>query len=290
MTITEIFKKIENTALVPVAVIDDAGASEPLARALFSGGLGCIEITMRTPAALEAMRIVSSKFPEMLVGAGTVLSVSQAQAAIESGAKFVVSPGFNAQVAEYCMKKNVPIVPGVLTPTEIGNAISLGLDKLKFFPAESYGGVNTLKALSAPFGGVKFMPTGGISSDNLKGYLKLGCVFACGGSFMVSASFIKNGEYEKIRDISKRAVENILSLEPCALYAAEKTEKNLPSLDFDALIKGVPGNSCAGLTFNVETDFFERAVFHLAQNSVITDEAGMLNTKFCGANIKLIQR
>ncbi|MCL2356591.1 MAG: bifunctional 4-hydroxy-2-oxoglutarate aldolase/2-dehydro-3-deoxy-phosphogluconate aldolase [Defluviitaleaceae bacterium] len=201
-----IFEKLAELKIVPVIVINDAKNAVPLARALCEGGLPCAEVTLRTAAATDAIRAICKEFPEMLVGAGTVLSPAQADEAAAAGAKFMVSPGLNPETVRHCLSRNLPILPGVCTPTEIEAGLSLGLDTLKFFPAESVGGVGLLKALCAPYGKIKFVPTGGISPANLKNYLAVKNVLACGGSWMVKDDLIAAGDFAKIADLTREAV------------------------------------------------------------------------------------
>jgi 2-dehydro-3-deoxyphosphogluconate aldolase/(4S)-4-hydroxy-2-oxoglutarate aldolase len=193
--------------LVPVIVLEDAHAAVPLAHALLQGGLPCAEITFRTGAAAEAIRRISAESPDLMVGAGTVLTSKQAAEARAAGARFVVTPGFGPNVIDYCLEHGLPVFPGVCTPTEIETALSRGLDVLKFFPAEAAGGVAYLKAIGAPYGSVQFMPTGGINANNLASYLALRNVVACGGSWMAPADWISAGQYDRIRTETARAVE-----------------------------------------------------------------------------------
>jgi 2-dehydro-3-deoxyphosphogluconate aldolase/(4S)-4-hydroxy-2-oxoglutarate aldolase len=203
---SDIVKKLGKFGIVPVVAIDDAEAAVALGRALLAGGLPCAEITFRTAAAAEAIRFMSTECPDVLVGAGTVLTIEQAQAATAAGAKFIVTPGFDAAVVDWCLANAVPITPGVMTPTEINMAINKGVNVLKFFPAEAAGGVKTLKAISAPYGGVKFIPTGGINPNNLKDYLALPAVWACGGSWLVKKQLISAGEFDAITRLTQEAV------------------------------------------------------------------------------------
>lgn len=204
---TEVLERIRRVRLVPVLVIDDAAAAVPLARALLEGGLPCAEVTFRTAAAAEAIRRIAGELPELLVGAGTVLTREQAAAAREVGARFVVAPGFGPAVVDHCLEHGVPVFPGVCTPTEIEMALAKGLTTLKFFPAEPAGGVRYLKAVAAPYGMVEFIPTGGIGPANLAEYLALRCVAACGGSWMAPADWIAERAFGRIRAETARAVE-----------------------------------------------------------------------------------
>ena len=208
----EILAQIKRLGIVPVVAIEEAADAVKLGEALIKGGLPCAEITFRTEAAADAIRALSQSYPEMLVGAGTVLTVVQAQIALNAGAKFIVTPGFDADVVDWCLEKGMPIVPGVMTPTEINMGLKKGLNVLKFFPAEAAGGVKSLKAISGPYRGVKFIPTGGIRPSNLKDYLSLPAVLACGGSWLVKKDLISAGEFETITRLSKEAVGMVREL------------------------------------------------------------------------------
>ncbi|MBN1119531.1 MAG: bifunctional 4-hydroxy-2-oxoglutarate aldolase/2-dehydro-3-deoxy-phosphogluconate aldolase [Anaerolineae bacterium] len=203
----EVLNQIEQFGVVPVVAIDDADHAPDLGRALLDGGLPCAEITFRTAAAAEAIRRIASNYPEMLVGAGTVLTVEQAQKAADAGAQFIVTPGFDAAVVDWCIEREIPVTPGVMTPTEINMALNKGLNVLKFFPAEAAGGIQTLKAIGGPYGGVRFIPTGGISPANLSYYLRLPMVVACGGSWLVKKQMIASGHFDQIVELTAQAVE-----------------------------------------------------------------------------------
>ena len=201
----QILEHIYRIGIVPVIALDDAKDAKPLAEALIRGGLPCAEITFRTAAAEEAIRIMASEFPEMLVGAGTVLTTEQADRAIAAGAKFIVSPGFNEKIVKHCLDKGIPMVPGINNPTGIEAALELGLDTVKFFPAEALGGLALIKAMSAPYVNVKFMPTGGINAGNIRKYLEFKKVIACGGSWMVDKKLISEGKFDEIERLCKEA-------------------------------------------------------------------------------------
>lgn len=198
--------------VVPVVVLEEAKDALPLAKALVEGGLSCAEVTFRTEAAEESIRLMSEKYPEMLVGAGTVLTTKQVDRAAAAGAKFIVSPGFDPEIVDYCLEKKIPVFPGCITPSEVAQAVKRGLEVVKFFPAEQAGGVAMIKAMAAPYTMVKFMPTGGISAKNLKDYLSFGKILCCGGSWMVKGDMIRNGEFDKIREMTKEAVELAASI------------------------------------------------------------------------------
>jgi len=192
--------------ILPVIVIDDPDDAVPLARALRDGGLPCAEVTLRTPRAMDSLRRITSEVPEMLVGAGTVLSPAQAAEARAAGARFAVAPGFNSAVVEYCQSVELPVFPGVCTPTEIEMALGAGLSVLKFFPAEPVGGLAFLKAVAAPYTTVSFMPTGGIGPSNLASYLAFPRVVTCGGSWMAPNDWIAARQFDRIRDTTRAAV------------------------------------------------------------------------------------
>ena len=203
-SIEEIFAELK---VVPVVVLEDAKDAEPLAKALVEGGLPCAEVTFRTEAAAESIRIMTEVYPDMLVGAGTVLTTEQVDKAVESGAKFIVSPGFDPEIVDYCIGKNIPVFPGCISPSEVAQAVKRGLKVVKFFPAEQSGGLAMIKAMAAPYHMLKFMPTGGINTKNLKEYLACDKILCCGGSWMVKGDMIKTGEFEKIKKLTQEAKE-----------------------------------------------------------------------------------
>lgn len=204
MTIEERF---EDFGVVPVVVLDEVKDALPLAKALTEGGLPCAEVTFRTEAAEESIKVMAEAYPDMVVGAGTVLTIEQVDAAVKAGAKFIVSPGFDPEIVDYCLEKEIPIFPGCATPSEVAQAVKRGLKVVKFFPAEPAGGVAMIKAMAAPYNQLRFMPTGGIGTQNLKDYLEFDKIICCGGSWMVKADLIKNGEFEKICKLTKEAKE-----------------------------------------------------------------------------------
>lgn len=206
-TADEALARLRAARIVPVIVIDDPEDAVPLARALASGGLACAEITFRTPRAAEALRRIASEVPELFVGAGTVLTPEQARAARDAGAQFIVAPGFGPRMVDYCLEHQLPVYPGICTPTEVEAALEKGLRTLKFFPAEQSGGLAFLKAIAGPYVGVDFMPTGGITASNVASYLAFNRVVACGGSWMAPADWIAAKQFDRIRDESRRAVD-----------------------------------------------------------------------------------
>lgn len=205
-----VLEKIQKIGIVPVVVLEDAKDAAPLAKALCEGGLPCAEVTFRTDAAEEGIRIMTEKFPQMLVGAGTVLTTDQVDRALAAGAKFMVSPGLNPKVVRYCTEKGVPMIPGTTNPSDIEQALELGLEVVKFFPAEAAGGLAMIKAMAAPYTKMKFMPTGGINAKNSKEYLAFPKILACGGSWMVSSELIAQGAFEQIAKLTEEAVLNML--------------------------------------------------------------------------------
>jgi len=201
-----ILEQIAQIGVVPVVAIDDAADAPALARALLAGGLPVAEVTFRTAAGEEAIRRVAEEVPELLVGAGTVLNVNQAETAIAAGAKFIVSPGLDEKTVLFCQENGLPVFPGCATPTEMQAALNLGLTHLKFFPAGQAGGLAYLKAVSAAYPMLRFMPTGGIGPKNLREYLSFEKIFACGGSWMCPKDLINAGKWEEITNLCKEAV------------------------------------------------------------------------------------
>ena len=198
--------------VIPVVVINKTEDAKPLAKALCEGGLKCAEVTFRTDAAQEAIRIMSKEYPDMMVGAGTVLTIDQVDRAVSAGAKFIVSPGFDPEIVDYCIDKDIPVVPGCMTPSEVAQGVKRGLEVLKFFPAQQAGGVAMIKAMAAPYTSVMFMPTGGINADNLEQYLSFKKIAACGGSWMVKADLIDSKDFQKITELTKEAVRLVKSI------------------------------------------------------------------------------
>ena len=206
----EVLKQIQEMGIVPVIKIDEEDKAVPLAKALKAGGLPCAEITFRTAAAQAAMERINREVPEVLMGAGTVLTIEQVDRAAASGAKYIVSPGYNPKVVDHCLKKGIPIVPGCTNPSTMEMAIEAGLEVVKFFPAEESGGLKYIKAVSAPFPMLKFIPTGGVNADNLNTYLSFEKIIACGGSWMVKADLINEGRFDEITALTKEAVNKML--------------------------------------------------------------------------------
>ncbi len=208
----DVLETLGRLGVVPVVKIDDASLSPRLAEALQAGGLPCAEITFRTAAAGEAIRLISASHPEMIVGAGTVLTTSQAEMALDAGACFIVSPGFDPRVVDWCLRQKVAVIPGIATPTEALMALGKGLNILKFFPCEAMGGIPMLEAISAALVGVKFIPTGGITASNMADYLRLPMVHAVAGSWLATPKLIAGGAYEEISRLAGEAVSIVQRL------------------------------------------------------------------------------
>lgn len=288
-----VLEEISRIGIVPVIALDRAADAEPLAKALCDGGLPCAEVTFRTAAAEESIRIISQKFPQMLVCAGTVLTTDQVDRAVNAGAKCIVSPGLNPKVVKYCVEKNIPVVPGTANPSDVEQAIELGLEVVKFFPAEAAGGIKMIKAMSGPYVNMKFMPTGGINADNLNDYLSFKKIVACGGSWMVSKDLIAAGDFEKITALTREAVRNMLGFEVAhiGINAADENSADKLADDFGGLFGFARkvGNSSifagSGIEImkspykgtnghiGIRTNYIERAIYHLEKRGYEFDES-----------------
>ena len=200
-----VLERLANSIVVPVVVLDKAEDAIPTAKAMAAGGVDTMEITFRTACAPEAIKAVAENCPEVLVGAGTIINVEQAKLAVQMGAKFIVSPGFDAEVVDWCIANDIPVTPGCVTPTEITAAVNRGLKVIKFFPANVYGGLNAMKNLAAPFVGIKFMPTGGVNAQNLREYIDAPFIHAVGGSWVCPKADIAAGNFEKITKLCAEA-------------------------------------------------------------------------------------
>ena len=317
----EVLTKIGELGLVPVVKIDDAKDAVPLGKALLEGGLPVAEITFRTAAAEEAISRLHKELPEVFLGAGTVLTVEQAEKAVNAGASFIVSPGFNPKVVKYCVDNDIPITPGVNSPTQIEMALEFGLEVVKFFPAEASGGLKMLKAMAAPYGALKFIPTGGINQDNVNTYLAFNKILACGGSWMVKADLISSGQFDEITRLTKEAMAAMLGFEFAHLGINEESaEKALGSANRLSQLFSFPvkeGNSSvfAGTGFEVmkskylganghiaiSTNHIERALAYLKRQGVntLSDTAKekdgklkaiYLDTEISGFAIHLLQK
>ena len=289
----EVLQKIYDIGIVPVIAIEDADKAVPLAKALVAGGLPAAEVTFRTEAAEEAIRRIVAEVPEMLVGAGTVLTKEQADRAIAAGVKFIVSPGFNPEITKYVIDKGMLMMPGTATPGEMEQAMSMGLDVVKFFPAEQNGGVAKLKALAGPYGNLRWMPTGGVNTKNMMDYLSFDRIIACGGTWMVKKELIEGEQWDEITRICQEAVKTMLGFQlghvgiNCDNEAqAEQTAQTLCAL-FGLEYK--PGNSsifagsaveCMKTPFRgthghiaIATNNVDRAIYHLGLKGVRFDES-----------------
>lgn len=288
-----IFEKLSLAGLVPVIKVEDAADAVPLCKALADGGLPVAEITFRTAAAEEAIRNVAKELPDVMLGAGTVLSVDQVKRAVNAGAAYIVSPGLNPAVVGYCTENNIPVLPGCSSPSDIEMAMSFGLNTVKFFPAEAAGGIAFIKAISAPYSNMKFLPTGGVNEKNLMDYITFPKVCAVGGSWMVPSDAIKAKDWKKITDLTKNAVKLMLGLSLVHVGInnenAEEAAKNAQML---SLFTGLPLDEHAGAIFvgkeyevmkkpfrgthghlAVATWNLPRAKWHLEQMGFAFDEA-----------------
>jgi 2-dehydro-3-deoxyphosphogluconate aldolase/(4S)-4-hydroxy-2-oxoglutarate aldolase len=317
-----IFEQIGEHGLIPVIKIDDAADALPLARSLCAGGLPVAEITFRTACAAEAIGAIREGLPNMILGAGTVLTVEQAEAAVDAGARFIVSPGFNPRVVDWCVGHDIPAAPGCATPSDIEAALEAGLDTVKFFPAEASGGIPMIKALSGPYTGMKFIPTGGINAFNLVDYLKNGCVLACGGSFMVKDEYIKTGAFDKITELTRSALMTMYGFDLAHIGvnlpdtdAARKAAVLAETMFGFARKEGSLGIMCDGqLEFMcgpyfgdyghiaVATNFIERAMayfermgFKFREDGILYNDEGKINAAylegdFFGCAIHLLRK
>ena len=303
----DILIKLGQIGIVPVVALDDAADALNLGKALMKGGIPCAEVTFRTAAAEESIRILTKELPDMLTGAGTVLTTEQVDRAVNAGAKFIVSPGYNPKVVDYCVSKNIPVVPGCSTPSDIEMALEAGLDVVKFFPAEAAGGLPMIKAMSAPYGAVKFMPTGGINSSNICNYLAFDKIIACGGSWMVDKKLVAAKNFDEITRLSKEAVDTILGFELAHVGVniddADKAGESADRLNTLFGFERKDGNSSifagSGLELTkvkfpganghvaIRTNSVERAMYHLEQrgakfdhDSIKKDEKGKIKAVY----------
>ena len=284
----DILNEIYKIGIVPVIALDDVKDAKPLAKALIDGGLPCAEVTFRTAAAEESIRIMTMEFPEMLVGAGTVLTTEQVDRAVAAGAKFIVSPGLNPEVVKYCVDKNIPVCPGCSNPSDIEQAIALGLDVVKFFPAEAAGGLAMIKAMSAPYANMKFMPTGGINAKNLNDYLGFKKIIACGGSWMVKSDMIKAGQFDKITELTKEAVNKMLGYELshenlCNMLTDNQSEtaEKIMRISVNNVDRAVYHLGKAGCTFDMDSAQYDK-------DGRLTDIA--ISGKISGLTVSLINK
>lgn len=289
---TDLFKKIYEIGIIPVVKISNSENAIPLAMSLSKGGISAIEVTLRTEAGIDSIRKITSSGLDIIVGAGTVLTVKQAEAAVSAGAQFIVTPGLSPKLVQWCQEKGVTIIPGASSATEIEAAMEYGLVVLKFFPAEASGGIAALKSFKGPFGNLKFMPTGGINENNLHDYLSQKNVIACGGSWMASESDIDSGNFSKIESSTKSSVLKMLNLS--LLHVGINTKDKVESYDvankFASLLSvpvtEYPGAYFAGNVVEVikgkflgdnghigfSTDFLERAIGYFERNGFVFDK------------------
>ena len=229
--------KFEELGVIPVVVLYDVKDALPLAKALYEGGLPCAEVTFRTAAAEESIRVMHEAYPDMVLAAGTVLTTEQVDRAVAAGASLIVSPGFDPEIVDYCISKNIEVVPGIVTPSELAQAVKRGLTRVKFFPAEAAGGLKMIKAMCAAYTNVRIMPTGGINAKNISEYLECDKIFCCGGSWMVKKDLVAAGEFDKIRDLTKEAVQTMLGFELAhiGINCDSETEAEKTADAFDGL-------------------------------------------------------
>ena len=288
----KVVEELGKIGIVPVIALDDAKDAEPLAKALIEGGLPCAEVTFRTEAAEESIKIMSEKYPELIVGAGTVLTPEQADRAMAAGSKFIVSRGLNPKVVKHCLDKGYPIVPGTSNPSDVETAIELGLDTVKFFPAEAAGGLKMIKSMAAPYTKMHFMPTGGINADNLKSYLDFNKIVCCGGSWMVKKDMVTAGDFEGIKNLTKQAVDTMLGFEVrhvgVNLASADEADELADTLNDMFSFEKKVGNSSifSGTGFElmkkpgrgtnghiaIATNYIERAIYHLEKRGFEFDK------------------
>ena len=316
-------KELSLIGLIPVIKIENPDDAVPLAKALIDGGLPAAEITFRTKCAAEAIKNITEAFPEMLVGAGTVLTTEQVDAAIAAGSKFLVSPVLNPKVTAYALSKGIMMLPGCSNPSDIEAALELGLDTVKFFPAEAAGGLGMLKAMAAPYGQLKFMPTGGINADNLLDYLKFNKIVACGGSFMVKDELVKEKKWDEITALTKNAVSKMLGFEflHMGINADNKEEAERGAKLFEALfglsLRETSKSIFAGDAFEfmcgrgpgkcghigIKTHFVDRAIAYFERMGIAIDHDSItyddktgkpkfcyFKDEICGFAIHLIQK
>ena len=318
----DVLQQISNIGIIPVIAIEDAEQAVPLARALVAGGLPAAEVTFRTAAGEEAIRRIAKEVPEMLVGAGTVLTKEQADRALAASAQFIVSPGFNPEVTRYVIEKGALMMPGTATPGEMEQAMSMGLDVVKFFPAEQNGGVAKLKALAGPYTNLRWMPTGGVNTKNMMDYLGFDKIVACGGTWMVKKDLINGQKWDEITAICKDAVKTMLGFElrHVGINCADEAEAERTAQMFSTVFgwEYKPGNSSVFSGTAVEcmktpylgerghiavgTNNVDRAMYHLGLHGITFDEstrktdakgktkAIYLKDSFCGFAVHLVQK
>ena len=268
-----LLEQMSKTGIIPVVVLEDANKASSAAKALRDGGINCAEVTFRTEAAEESIKNIVKDYPDMLVGAGTILSIEQVNRAIDAGARFIVTPGYNPKVVDYCISKGIPVIPGCMDTNAIEMALEAGLDTVKFFPAQAAGGLAMLKALAGPYRNLKFMPTGGINAENLAEYLAYDKIAACGGSWMVKPSLIREGRFEEITAATREAVQKMLGFEIIHVDLSQKVEgtKEVPGYLAHLIRVSDRQNSESSGEIAVGTNSVERAVYYLEQQGVSFD-------------------
>lgn len=297
---SNVLEQIGAYGIVPVVVVNKIEDARPLAKALCDGGLPVAEVTFRTACAKEAISIMAKEFPEMLVGAGTVLTTEQVDEAVEAGAKFIISPGLNPKVVKYCVDKGIPVTPGCANPSDIEQAIELGLNVVKIFPAEAVGGIKLIKAMAGPYTQMKFMPTGGINAKNLNDYLSFDRIIACGGSWMVDPQLVAAGEFDKITEMTKEAVTQMLGFELAHVGINAENDKQAEEIAtgfdnlFNTSVKVGSSSIFAGTGIEVmktpylgakghiayKTNYIERAVAYLkAKGFSFNEESAKYDAK-----------
>lgn len=317
----KILKKLSSIGIIPVVTINNVEKAVPIANALINGGIHCVEITFRTKEAEEAIKMITENVPKMLVGAGTVLNTEQVDKAISAGAKFLISPGLNPSVVEYCLQKGYLMIPGIATPSDIERAINLGVNVVKFFPAEASGGINMIKSMSLPYSEMRFIPTGGINNDNLNDYLSFDKVICCGGSFMMDNNFIENNNFNEITKLCKQAIFNMLGFE--ISHVGINSENDIEAQQFANQFSKLFNFSTYENDFSIfmdksieimkkmylgkhghiaiKTNYIERAINYIEamggsfNNSTLEDENGKLKSIFLkdeigGYAIQLVQK
>lgn len=271
-----IIERIYNYGIVPVIALDNVEDAAPLAHALCNGGLAVAEVTYRTSAAHDAMVEMKKACPDMLIGAGTVLTKEQVDSAIDAGAEFIVSPGLNPNIVAYCQQKQIPVLPGCATPSDLERAIELGLTTVKFFPAEANGGIQAIKAMAAPYTNLRFMPTGGVNEQNLNDYLQFDKIIACGGTWMVKSDLIKTKQFDKIEELTRKAVEKMLNLKLHHVGINTKENSNDCVLPLQAFAKAEVDDRPASI-FVGEVELMKEPQFgktgHLAYSTSNVDRA-----------------
>lgn len=301
----EVLERLHNAAVVPVVVLDNADDAVPAAKALLAGGVDVMEITFRTAAAADSIAAVAKECPDMLVGAGTVITLEQCRKAVSLGAKFIVSPGCSEEVVSWCVESGIPVIPGCVTPSEIMTAMAHGLKVVKFFPANVYGGLDAMRTLSGPFGGVKFIPTGGVNGKNLSEYIAAPFIHAVGGSWLCSKSDIALHNFDKITSLCKEARKSALGFELAHVGVnARNAEDSLDvcrGLDaaFGFGVKKGGSSNFAGTTVEamkepylganghiaIETNSISRAIAELSKRGFAVDES---TAKFKGERMTAI--